>query len=135
MTDHQPLPQTDGAEWLPAAQEFTTLLPAPPRIVNDLTRDLTNAADAIRGMEPRRGADVTLAAYTAVVCTGSTAARALEEAALWCRQAPDADIHATSWARVPGHREDVFEYRITMSVGFPDHQTGEPGTVAHNARR
>ncbi|SDS52145.1 hypothetical protein SAMN05216371_0090 [Streptomyces sp. TLI_053] len=103
--------------------------------MNDLPRDLAHAADALRSMPARRGADVTLAAYPAVVCTGTSAARALEEAAHWCRQAPDAEIHAISWAKVPGHRRDVFEYRITLTVGFPDEETGASAGDTHHARR
>ncbi|GGU92144.1 hypothetical protein ACIG0C_21450 [Kitasatospora aureofaciens] len=43
--------------------------------MNDLARDLRQAADAVRALPERRapGADVTLVAYTAVVCTASTA--------------------------------------------------------------
>ncbi|MER7755570.1 hypothetical protein [Kitasatospora sp. NPDC097643] len=113
------------------------VLPAPPRVVDDLARDLTQAAAAVRAVSRgrRTGGDVTVAAYTAVVCTGRSAAHALEEAAAWCRQAPEAEVHSLAWARVPGHREDVFEYRVTLAVGFPDEETGEyPGDTHHGWR-
>ncbi|MFG2843940.1 hypothetical protein ACGF12_12305 [Kitasatospora sp. NPDC048296] len=118
--------------------EGTVVLPAPPRVVDDLARDLTQAAAAVRAVSRSgrsTGGDVAVAAYTAVVCTGRSAARALEEAAAWCRQAPDAEVHSLAWARVPGHREDVHEYRVTMAVSFPDDETGEhPGDTHHACR-
>ncbi|GAB7186871.1 hypothetical protein ATKI12_6702 [Kitasatospora sp. Ki12] len=117
--------------------EGAVVLPAPPRVVEDLARDLTQAAAAVRAVSRtcRTGGDVAVAAYTAVVCTGPSAARALEEAAAWCRQAPEAEVHSLAWARVPGHREDVHEYRVTMAVSFPDGETGEYVGDTHHARR
>ncbi|MFG2907881.1 MULTISPECIES: hypothetical protein [unclassified Kitasatospora] len=117
--------------------EGAVVLPAPPRVVDDLARDLTQAAAAVRAVSRtgRSGADVAVAAYTAVVCTGRSAARALEEAAAWCRQAPEAEVHSMAWARVPGHREDVHEYRVTMAVSFPDGETGEYVGDTHHACR
>ncbi|MGW4895416.1 hypothetical protein ACWEQL_24575 [Kitasatospora sp. NPDC004240] len=112
-------------------------LPAPARVVNDLARDLSRAAAAVRAAsrDVRSGGDLAVAAYTAVVCTGRTAARALEEAATWCRQAPEAEVHSVAWARVPGHREDVFEYRVTLAVSFADHETGEYTGDTHHGTR
>ncbi|MFI9331402.1 hypothetical protein ACIGZJ_28185 [Kitasatospora sp. NPDC052868] len=117
--------------------EASVVLPAPPRVVDDLARDLTQAAAAVRAVSRvgRSGGDVAVAAYTAVVCTGRSAARALEEAAAWCRQAAEAEVHSLAWARVPGHREDVFEYRVTLAVSFPDHETGEHTGDTHHAPR
>ncbi|MFJ6618825.1 hypothetical protein ACIQOW_14770 [Kitasatospora sp. NPDC091335] len=117
--------------------EGAVVLPAPPRVVDDLARDLTQAAAAVRAVSRtcRSGGDVAVAAYTAVVCTGRSAASALEEAAAWCRQAPDAEVHSLAWARVPGHREDVHEYRVTMAVSFPDGETGEHAGDTHRALR
>ncbi|MFD5461913.1 hypothetical protein ACFWIQ_03665 [Kitasatospora sp. NPDC127059] len=118
--------------------EGAVVLPAPPRVVDDLARDLTQAAAAVRAVSRSgrtTGGDVSVAAYTAVVCTGRSAARALEEAAAWCRQASDAEVHSLAWARVPGHRLDVFEYRVTMAVSFPDDETGEYlGDTHHSCR-
>ncbi|MFI9271251.1 hypothetical protein ACIGXM_11140 [Kitasatospora sp. NPDC052896] len=107
---------------------------AAPRIVRDLTRDLSRAAGAVRALPVTScgSGDVTVAAHSVVVCTADSAARALEEAAAWCRQAPEAEVHCTAWARVPGHREDVCEYRISLTVSFPDDDTGEyPGDTHH----
>ncbi|MEK2490449.1 hypothetical protein ACIPYS_19695 [Kitasatospora sp. NPDC089913] len=117
--------------------EAPAALPAPPRVVDDLARDLTHAAAAVRAASRggRSGGDLAVAAYTAVVCTGRSAARALEEAAAWCRQAPEAEVHSLAWARVPGHRDDVFEYRVTLAVSFPDRETGEHAGDTHHARR
>ncbi|MFE4976554.1 hypothetical protein ACFRAR_31195 [Kitasatospora sp. NPDC056651] len=117
--------------------EGTVVLPAPPRVVDDLARDLTQAAAAVRAVSRsfRSDTDVAVAAYTAVVCTGRSAARALEEAAAWCRQAPEAEVHSLAWARVPGHREGVHEYRVTIAVSFPDAETGEYLGDTHHAHR
>ncbi|MFJ7912121.1 hypothetical protein [Kitasatospora sp. NPDC096204] len=129
--------QTVSANLPETLAEGAVVLPAPPRVVDDLARDLTQAAAAVRAVSRtgRSGADVAVAAYTAVVCTGRSAARALEEAAAWCRQAPEAEVHSMAWARVPGHREDVHEYRVTMAVSFPDGETGEYVGDTHHARR
>ncbi|MFE4516556.1 hypothetical protein ACFRMQ_20465 [Kitasatospora sp. NPDC056783] len=117
--------------------EGAVVLPAPPRVVDDLARDLTKAAAAVRAVSRtfRSDTDVAVAAYTAVVCTGRSAARALEEAAAWCRQAPEAEVHSLAWARVPGHREGVHEYRVTIAVSFPDAETGEYLGDTHHAHR
>ncbi|MFD0403340.1 hypothetical protein ACFV84_11330 [Kitasatospora sp. NPDC059811] len=117
--------------------EGAVVLPTPPRVVDDLARDLTQAAAAVRAVSrvARSGGDLAVAAYTAVVCTGRSAARVLEEAAAWCRQAPGAEVHSLAWARVPGHREDVDEYRVTLAVSFPDDETGEHLGDTHRARR
>ena len=107
---------------------------APPRVVDDLARDLSGAAEAVRAMPVRGGgADVTVAAFTAVVCTAATAADALQQAADWCRHAPRAEVHTTAFARVPGHREDVFEYTVTLTVSFPDGTGGHTGQTHHGA--
>lgn len=129
--------QTVSANLPETLAEGAVVLPAPPRVVDDLARDLTQAAAAVRAVSRngRSGSDVAIAAYTAVVCTGRSAARALEEAAAWCRQAPEAEVHSLAWARVPGHREDVHEYRVTMAVSFPDGETGEFVGDTHHARR
>ncbi|MFJ9843145.1 hypothetical protein ACIRYZ_22245 [Kitasatospora sp. NPDC101155] len=130
--------ETVSANLPETVAEGTVVLPAPPRVVDDLARDLTQAAAAVRAVSRSgrsTGGDIAVAAYTAVVCTGRSAARALEEAAAWCRQAPDAEVHSLAWARVPGHREDVYEYRVTMAVSFPDDETGEhPGDTHHACR-
>ncbi|MER8185045.1 hypothetical protein [Kitasatospora sp. NPDC094015] len=122
-----------GARLLPAPAAAVRL-PVPARLVDDLTRDLSGAADAVRSM-PGRAGDVTVAAYTAVVCTGGSAADALRQAADWCRQAPEAEIHSSHLARVPGHREDVWEYTVTLAVSFPDPETGEHPGHTHTGRR
>lgn len=107
------------------------VLAAPPRVVADLARDLTGAAGAVRSLPATGRGDVTISAYTAVVCSGRTAADALGQAADWCLQAPQAEVHATAWARVPGDRED--EYQVTLTVSFPDEQTGEHTGDTHHA--
>ncbi|WP_280680670.1 hypothetical protein [Kitasatospora sp. MAA19] len=129
--------QTVSANLPDTVAEGAAVLPAPPRVVDDLARDLTRAAAAVRSVSRagRSGGDVAVAAYTAVVCTGRSAARALEEAAAWCRQAPEAEVHSLAWARVPGHRHDVDEYRVTLAVSFPDDETGEHLGDTHRARR
>ncbi|WP_344444535.1 hypothetical protein [Kitasatospora nipponensis] len=137
QTEFGPLPTPSASGPLPCASEDTPVLPAPPRIAADLTRDLGGAAGAVRAMPPSGGprADVTIAAYAAVVCTGSSAADALEQAARWCRQARQAEIHATTWARIPGHREDLWEYQLSLQVSFPDPETGEHSAHTHHGAR
>lgn len=129
--------QTVSANLPETLAEGAVVLPAPPRVVDDLARDLTQAAAAVRAVSRARrtGGDVAVAAYTAVVCTGRSAATVLEEAAAWCRQAPEAEVHSLAWARVPGHREDVHEYRVTLAVSFPDGETGEHLGDTHHACR
>ncbi|MFB7669687.1 hypothetical protein ACFC1R_38305 [Kitasatospora sp. NPDC056138] len=121
---------------VPAASDRAPALPAPPRVVDDLVRDLSGAAEAVRAMPLRSGgADVTVAAYTAVVCNAATTADALQQAADWCRQAPRAEVHALAVARAPGHREDIWEYSVTLTVSFPDDTGGHTGQTHHGCPR
>ncbi|MFE0458907.1 hypothetical protein ACFW1A_06550 [Kitasatospora sp. NPDC058965] len=131
MTKTQTAPP-EAAATLPAPAD-PRAFPAPPRIVNDLARDLTGAAAAARAMAPGAG-DVTVSAYTAVVCTGATPRDALLEAARWCHEASTAEVHASSLARIPGHREDIWEYALTLTVSFPD-ETGLPAGQTHHCSR
>lgn len=127
-----------AGEMLPeTVSDRSAVLPAPPRVVADLTRDLTEAAGAVRSMPSRGslGSDVTISAYTAVVCTGPTAASALQQAADWCREAPHAAVHSTVIAQVPGPRDDVPEYRLTMHVSFADETGGFTGDTHQEPRR
>ncbi|MFJ9461639.1 hypothetical protein ACIRST_42030 [Kitasatospora sp. NPDC101447] len=111
------------------------VLPAAPRVVEDLARDLSGAAEAVRAMPGVGGADVTVAAHTAVVCTAATAASVLQQAADWCRQAQRAEVHALALARVPGHREDVWKFSVTVTVSFPDDTGGHAGPTHHGGPR
>ncbi|MFD8705911.1 hypothetical protein ACFV1W_25450 [Kitasatospora sp. NPDC059648] len=103
-----------------------------------LQNDVTQAASTLRAMQ-RRGrlqddeADVAVVAYTAVVCAGSTAAKALKAAADWALHAPEAEVHSLSWARVPGHRMGVDEFLLTLAVSYPDPETGEYTGDTHHA--
>ncbi|WP_146258946.1 hypothetical protein [Streptomyces tateyamensis] len=132
MTKTQTAPAQPVGSTLPAPADQRAFA-APPRIVNDLARDLAGAAAAARAMQPGAG-DVTVSAYTAVVCTGATVRDALLEAARWCHEAPAAEVHASSLARVPGHREDLWEYTVTLTVSFPD-ETGVPTGQSHHSSR
>ncbi len=121
------------------------VIPAPPAVpavrhpvARALQYDVTKAVGALSAMQGRGGladdeADVAVVAYTAVVCTGATPAKALQAATDWTLQAPRAEVHSLSLARVPGHREDVMECRITMTVSFPDTETGEYTGDTHHA--
>ncbi|MFF2751097.1 hypothetical protein ACFVVA_36875 [Kitasatospora sp. NPDC058048] len=106
-------------------------------VARALQTDVTHAVGALRAMRdpdgPDDGADVAVVVYTAVVCTGATPATALQAAADWTLQAPHAEVHSLSLARVPGHREDVAEFCVTLTVSFPDEQTGEYTGDTHHA--
>ncbi|MFF1793662.1 hypothetical protein ACFVXQ_05410 [Kitasatospora sp. NPDC058263] len=131
---------TRTAEILPErtipAQPPTALVTGGHPVARALQNDVLRAAGAVRSM-PDRGslleADVSVAAYAAVACTGPTPADALQSATNWSREATGAEIHTINLARVPGHREDVMEYRVTMSVSFQDPQTGDYTGDTHHA--
>ncbi|GAA2815604.1 hypothetical protein [Kitasatospora aburaviensis] len=53
--------------------------------------------------------------------------RCLQQAADWCRQAQRAEVRTLALARVPGHREDVWEFSVTLTVSFPDETGGHTG--------
>ncbi|MFI9366080.1 hypothetical protein ACIG5E_34270 [Kitasatospora sp. NPDC053057] len=117
---------------LPAA------LAAPHPAARALQNDVTQAAGTLRAMQQRGRlqddeADVAVVAYTAVVCTGVTAATTLQTAADWALQAPNAEVHSIAWARIPGHRDGVSEYCLTMAVSYQDPETGEYTGDTHHA--
>ncbi|MFJ2193137.1 hypothetical protein ACIOJE_35210 [Kitasatospora sp. NPDC087861] len=107
-----------------------------PQIQRGLRNDLLRAAGAVQQM-PDRGSmlesDVTVTALTATVVVGRTPADALQAAAAWCREAPDAQVHALAIALVPGPRQDLTEHRLTLTVSFPDEETGEYAGDTHHA--
>ncbi|MEU7095911.1 hypothetical protein [Kitasatospora aureofaciens] len=110
-------------------------------VAKALQHDVIRAAGAVRSM-PDRGsmlqADVSVVAMAGVVCAGETFADALHSAAEWSRQAPTAEVHSVQVARVPGPREGLSEYRLTIGATFPDPETGDhrgdthqPGAAPH----
>jgi hypothetical protein len=128
-----PAPANDSA--LPELPAGAVLF-APPRLVESLRRDLTRAAAAARKMPPRRQprADVKLDAYTVAVITADNPAEAFREAARWWENAPGAEIHATSWSRVPGPAEGEWEVRLTLQVSFKDPDGEHTGDTHHSSR-
>ncbi|MGW1767705.1 hypothetical protein ACWCQL_27095 [Streptomyces sp. NPDC002073] len=45
------------------------------------------------------------------------------------------DIHSLAWARTAGPREDIFEFKVTMTVTTPDPVTGERHGATHHVHR
>ncbi len=133
MSNNLPAPATDGG-LSPVPTE--AVLFAPPRLVEALQRDLAQATAAARSMPPRRRprADVKLDAYTVAVITADNPAEAFREAARWWENAPGAEIHATSWARVPGPVEGEWEVRLTLQVSFTDEDGEHTGDTHHSSR-
>jgi hypothetical protein len=93
-----------------------------------LDQDMQEAAHAARHM-PDQGrwpqSDISITAYTAVVVAGSTLAAAFTAAAAWCERSPHAEVHATHTAKIPGHCDGEWEWRVVLTVSYPDPTTGE----------
>ncbi|KOG85971.1 hypothetical protein ADK38_33675 [Streptomyces varsoviensis] len=107
-----------------------------PAFAHDLVRSLDEASAAVSSL-PALGpsADVSVSALTALVCTGSTPADALQAAAELARQAPTLEPHALALAKMPGPVEGMWEWHITMTVSSRDPVTGEYGGSTHHADR
>lgn len=102
----------------------------------DLVRSLGQASQAVGALDQLdSSSDVTVSALTALVCTGSTAADALQAAADVARKSPGLEPHGLSMARVPGPVEGMWEYQLTMTVSARDPKTGEFGAPIHHADR
>lgn len=109
---------------------------APGRF-EDVARSLHEADRAARfAGDPGGGSDVTVSPATVVTCVGSTQADALQAAADWACEAPQMQIHAMAFARMPGPAEEVFEYHVTLTVSSPNPLTGEfDGSTHYTDRR
>ncbi|MER8039394.1 hypothetical protein [Streptomyces hydrogenans] len=107
-----------------------------PPFALDLVRSLDEASQAVTSLDPLGPAsDVTVSALTALVCTGSTPADALEAAAEVARKSPGLEPHGLTLARVPGPVAGSWEYQITMTVSSRDPQTGEDVAPVHHGER
>ncbi|MFI9005516.1 hypothetical protein [Streptomyces sp. NPDC053541] len=121
-------PAEAGVELLRAGQT--------PPFALDLVRSLDAASQAVTSLDPLGpSSDVTVSALTALVCTGSTPADALEAAAEVARRSPDLEPHGLTLARVPGPVVGSWEYQITMTVSSRDPQTGEDVAPVHHGER
>ncbi|MCX5426091.1 hypothetical protein [Streptomyces sp. NBC_00078] len=106
-----------------------------PLFAHDLVRSLDEASEVVAGLDLSGASDVSVSALTALVCTGATPSAALDAAAETLRRAPTLEPHSLALARVPGAREGVWEWNITMTVSSRDPMTGEYGGLAHHADR
>ena len=108
----------------------------PPAFAQDLVRSLDEAAGAVGALADRgQPSDVSVSMFTALVCTGSTPADALQAAADVALQSPTLEPHALSLARVPGPVDGMWEWTITMTVSARDPQTGEYSGPTHHTDR
>lgn len=132
-TGRDSLPAVPGQP--PGAAVESARLLSPPPFAGDLVRTITQASEAVSVVSTLGpNSDVTVSAFTALVCAGSTAADALQAAADLAKAAPTLEIHALAWARVPGPVEGVWEWQLTMTVSSRD-ETGEYGGATHQADR
>ncbi|WP_042422300.1 hypothetical protein [Streptacidiphilus anmyonensis] len=107
-----------------------------PGRFEDVARSLHEADEAARfAGDPGGGSDVTVSPATLVVCVGSTQADALQAAADWACEAPQMQIHAIAFARMPGPAEEVFEFHVTLTVSSRHPLTGEFDGSTHHADR
>ncbi|MFE7194457.1 hypothetical protein [Kitasatospora sp. NPDC057541] len=97
-----------------------------------LANDLIRASQSIRSMDTEES-DVSIVAHVAILCTGPTAADALQSATNWARQATTAEVHALAIARVPGPRPGASQVCLTLTVSYPDPETGEFTGETHHA--
>lgn len=131
-----------GAEPLPAVISAGDGRPAvaarpqgPASMGHDLVRTITQAAQAVRYLDAAANpaADIHVTTVTAPVCTGDTPADALQAAADFARAAPHLQINAVSFARIPGHAENVWQYSVALYVTAADPHTGEFGDDVHHS--
>lgn len=107
-----------------------------PTFTGDLLRSLDEASTAVSSLADEDGAsDVTVSALTALVCTGSTAADALQAAADVARKSPGLEPHGVTLARVPGPVAGLWDYHVIMTVSARDPLTGEFCAPTHHADR
>ncbi|MFE2829171.1 hypothetical protein [Streptomyces sp. NPDC059271] len=107
-----------------------------PPFAHDLVRSLDEASQAVGALDRLDpSSDVTVSALTALVCTGTTAADALQAAADVTRKSPGLEPHSLSLARVPGPVVGLWEYQLTMTVSSRDPQTGEDVAPVHHGER
>ncbi|GHH56190.1 hypothetical protein [Streptomyces candidus] len=106
-----------------------------PHFAHDLVRSLDEASQAVGALRIDPSSDVTVSALTALVCTGTTWADALQAAADVARTSPGLEPHALSLARVPGPVVGLWEYQLTMTVSSRDPQTGDDVAPVHHGER
>lgn len=123
-TNGTPSPERGPAVHLPStrrpAEDVAELAPTgrPVPFAGDLVRSLGEASQAVGALDQLGpSSDVTVSALTALVCTGSTAADALQAAADVARNSPSLEPHGLSLARVPGC--------CRGHAGVPTHHDGE----------
>ncbi|MER7316258.1 hypothetical protein [Streptomyces halstedii] len=138
-SEHTSPPPDQGPEHLPTlrpALRAEAVRVEGPAFAHDLVRSLDEARTAV-GALPALGpsADVSVSALTALVCTGSTPADALQAAAEVARQAPNLEPHSLALAKMPGPVEGMWEWHLTMTVSSRDPATGEYGGSTHHTDR
>ena len=102
---------------LPAAR-----VQAPVGMGQDLVRSISEAAAAVRFVDATGsgGADISVTALTALVCTGDTEAAAMQAAADQNREiTPRMRVISLAWATVPGPADGTWQWAVTMTVGLP----------------
>ncbi len=141
-TNGTPRPDRGPAAHLPATrrpvEDGVELLhpDRTPPFAHDLVRSLDEASQAVGALDRLDpSSDVTVSALTALVCTGTTAADALQAAADVARKSPGLEPHSLSLARVPGPVAGLWEYQLTMTVSSRDPQTGEHAGPVHHGER
>lgn len=109
-------------------------LPAAPGSVRDAVHDLQQAWTAVQYVGAGGRADVSATLQTAVLCSGSSQAEAMQAATDFIRESPRVELHSIAWARLPGHAVDTWEYQATLIVSYPD-AYGETTGDTHHGRR
>lgn len=133
-----PHPEGGGSVHLPVVRGSTesvvetARIGRPPLFAADLVRTLDVARDVVGELGDEEASDVSVSALTALVCTGTTPADALQAAADAARRAPTLEPHGLSLARTPGPVEGMWEWTLTMTVSARDPLTGEYGGHTHH---
>jgi hypothetical protein len=118
-----------------------------PGMAADFVQTIQAASDTMRLVSAAGGndaSDVEVVALTGWVCTGDTAADALQAAADLARESPGLEITSLQWAKVAlpvseGDHDGAavvenWEWKLTVVVVKRDPVTGEPGGSATEGR-
>ncbi|WP_327072056.1 hypothetical protein [Kitasatospora sp. NBC_01302] len=123
-------PETAAPAALAVPEQIHQAVPA--GMVLDLERNVTRARRAMMRLPQGDDTEAEVTVATQVKLTAETQAEVLRQAYEWALRADGVEIQAAGWARVPGIEPDATDFRLTLTVTFPDRRTGLTGEETHH---
>jgi hypothetical protein len=103
--------------------------------LRDALDDVRQLWGAVQQMEASgRAHDVDVTLRPVAEFSGTTAAEALRAVADFAATSGHVEIHSIAWARVRGPVADVWDYRATLLVSYPDARGETTGATHHETR-